>query len=76
MMMTHGSLTTMHYIDFKTPISPFSSVVLTGSRFIRSDNRDLKQRSVDVLDVKNSNRKLPIFPLFQCSDSTNSYSGT
>ena len=35
----------------------------------------LSEENVDVPDVKNGNRKL-IFSLFQCSDSTNSYSGT
>ena len=34
----------------------------------------LSDENVDVPDVKNGNRKL-IFSLFQCSDSTNSYSG-
>ena len=35
----------------------------------------LSNENVDVPDVKNGNRKL-IFSLFQCSDSTNSYSRT
>ena len=35
----------------------------------------LSNENVDAPDVKNGNRKL-IFSLFQCSDSTNSYSGT
>jgi len=35
----------------------------------------LSNENVDVPDVKNGNRKL-IFSFFQCSDSTNSYSGS
>ena len=35
----------------------------------------LSNENVEVPDVKNGNREL-IFSLFQCSDSTNSYSGT
>ena len=39
--------------------------------------RTLRNEKIDVLDIKNGNQKLIlIFPLFQCSDPTNSYSGS
>ena len=42
---------------------------------LRGQLGTLNNENVDVPDVKNGNRKL-IFYLFQCYDSTNSYSGS
>ena len=54
--------------------SEFYGILLLGLQGSCNIVETLTKENIDVLDVKNGNRKL-IFSLFQCSDSTNSYSG-
>ena len=65
-----------HPQDWQGRQRPRNSPVGGGGTCAQLELTDaLSRKNFDILDVKNGNPKL-IFSLFQCSGSTNSYSGS